>query len=82
MNAWMKQFRFTEKSRIWHGLEILNYYLIIQSSIYSRGGVERSPRMRAGDRGSIPGRDRLSVSFTAKRSATGVSVTSPRRWPL
>ena len=41
--------------------------------------VKRLPRMQE-NRGSIPARDRLKS--IAKNSATGVSVTGPRRRPL
>ena len=48
--------------------------------------VERSPRIwEIGFRSQVatdPSRKTASDNFTAKRSATGVSVTGPRRLPL
>ena len=58
------------------------------SSISCRGGVEveRSPRIREiGVRSLVAtdiSRKKGIDSSTAKRSATSVSVTGPRRWPL
>ena len=73
---------------------LVHVYLVHMNQMEFLHFLPRLRRGRAfashtGDRGSIPGRDRHNLSrkigidsSTAKRSATSVSVTGPRRWPL
>ena len=77
------------KSKEIHNLCIYSQNILGNHSIlsYTRGGVvvERSPRMReVGVRSEQTFKvvKTGSDSSTAKRLATGVSVTGPRRWPI
>ena len=64
----------------WRSIFIHFTYIYI-STAADASGVAFA--LYAEDRGSITGRDRIgSDSSTAKRSATGVSVTGPQSWPL
>ena len=69
-----------------------HYYIVIFQHEHTAAVAEwLSVQSHVVDQGSIPGRGRPIVksdfktgsdSSTAKRSATGASVTSPRRSPL